>query len=246
MKYSFTFPEPQNHIIRIAMELPAQAEPTELRLPTWRPGRYERSPYGENICDVHAKSASGATLKVTKLESHRWQVEASPEEAFTFHYGYYAVVQDAGSSSFDHDHVYINGVNLLLYRPGQLDEPCDLVLDLPEGYDIACGLPRTGNTLHAADFHQAVDAPLMASASLQHMSFPVGDTTHHLWFQGEIKPDWSRLQDHFTRFGQAQNSDQDHQQGSGRSSRERRPGPKLRPRSPTRQREGQGWSRRGW
>lgn len=186
------------------MDLPANAEATELQQSIWRPGRYERGPYGENICDVHAETASGKKLKVRKSTTHSWSVEASPEEPFTFHYGYYAVAPDAGGSAFHHDHIYVNGVNLLLYRPGHIDEACDLALDLPEGYAIACGLPRTGNILHAENYHQAVDAPFLASANLQHHAFDVAGTTHNLWFQGDVKPDWKKLQDHFEKFGIAQ------------------------------------------
>lgn len=204
MKYSFSFPQPQNHIIRISIDLPAHSEATELWLPTWRPGRYEIAPYIENIVDVHAETLSGKRLKVRKTATHRWKVEASPEEDFRFRYGYYAVALDAGGSYFAEDYVYFNGVNLLMYRPGHLAEPCDLELHLPEGYAIACGLPRTGNVLHAEDFHQAVDAPLIASNSLQHGSFEVEGITHNLWFQGDAKPNWSRLEAHFQRFGAAQ------------------------------------------
>lgn len=200
MKYIFSFPQAQNHTIRIAIPLPAQSAGTELRLPKWRPGRYEMGPYAENIVDVAATTESGKALKVTKDSTHVWRVEGSSEE-FVFSYGYYATDWGAGGSRFDEHMVYVNGVNLLMYRPGTMAEACEMELQLPEGYEVACGLRREGNTLYAEDFHQAVDGPFIAASNLLHREFDVAGTIHHVWFYGEVRPDWDRIEADFVRFG---------------------------------------------
>ncbi len=192
----------QNHI---SIEIPVKAseQATELTLPYWRPGRYEKGVYIENIIDVRARTQSGGILKVVKKTSHKWSVEPSKED-FLFQYSYYGVATDAGGSAINEELLYINGVNLFMFQADRIDEPCLLHLDLPKSFQIACGLPREGNTLKAEDFHQLVDAPLLASPDLKHQSFDVAGTTHHLWFYGEIRPDRTVLENHFKKFGEAQ------------------------------------------
>lgn len=203
MEYYITTSKHQQHLIQIEIPLPANAEATPLHLPTWRPGRYETGLYIENICDVSATNASGQTLKVTKTASHHWEVAPS-REAFRFRYHYYAVATDAGGSGLTEDLLYINGVNLFMYQPGRLDEACPLHLQLGDDFKVACGLPQKDGVWMAADFHQLVDAPILASPHLQHHAFDVAGTPHNLWFYGDVNPDWRLLEQHFTDFGLAQ------------------------------------------
>ncbi len=191
-----------NHIL-IKIPFEATDMPTELFLPYWRPGRYEKGLYIENIIDVKATTLSGNHLKVTKHTSHRWKVEATKED-FHFQYSYYGIATDAGGSSLSEELLYINGVNLFMFQPERIDEPCLLHLDLPNNFQVACGLPREGNTLRAKNFHMLIDAPVLASPNLKHQSFDVVGTTHHLWFQGEVRPDRTVLENHFKKFGEAQ------------------------------------------
>ena len=172
MDYYVSRSRAAQNLISIEIPLPACAEPTELILPFWRPGRYEKGPYIENICDVAAVTESGQTLKVVKTSTHRWKVEPT-NEAFRFQYAYYAVATDAGGSAISEDLLYINGVNLFMFQADKIDESCKLHLDLTDDFHVACGLYREGNTLTASDFHQLVDAPILASPNLKHQGFDV-------------------------------------------------------------------------
>jgi predicted metalloprotease with PDZ domain len=205
MDYRLYFEVPQQHFIRIEMDLPASmGQATEVRLSKWRPGRYELGPYVENIVDVRAISASGKELAVTKMAYNHWLVADSGQEAATLHYRYHAIAPDAGGSHFDERQAYVNGVNLFMYLPAQLDAPCTVELNLPPHYLLACGLQREGKKLFAADFHELVDCPFIASPTLQHHAFDVCGITHNLWFQGEARPDFGRIEADFARFGEAQ------------------------------------------
>lgn len=205
MNYRLSFEAPQQHWIRIELDLPASGDVAqEVRLSKWRPGRYELGPYVENIGDVRATTSSGRQLAVEKTAYNHWSIAASGTEAVVLHYEYHAVALDAGASYFGHDQVYVNGVNLFMYQPARIDEPCQVQLALPADYTIATGMRHEGHTLFAADFHELVDCPFIASATLQHFSVKVGQLEHHLWFQGEVRPDVLRLAEDFQRFGAAQ------------------------------------------
>ena len=205
MNYRLSFPSPQQHLIQIEMDLPASGDaPQTVWLSKWRPGRYELGPYVENIGKVRAVTSSGQALPVTKTAYNHWEVAASGQEPVRLQYEYYAIALDAGGSYFGDEQVYLNGVNLFMYQPGRIDEPCEVVLELPADYQIATGMRQDGQTLYAADFHELVDSPLIASPSLQHYTIDFGTVRHHIWFQGEVKPDVTRMLEDFRRFGAAQ------------------------------------------
>lgn len=203
MKYSLFFESPELHLIRVQMHLDAHLGIVDIHLPKWRPGRYELAPYAERIVDAKAWSKSGKPLIVGKSTTHTWQIHLDGESAI-FEYKYYAIVADAGGSYFDQDQVYINPCNLLMYHQDLIESPCEMTLDLPEDYRIACGLPQKGTTLFATDYHQLVDAPLIASQTLQHHAFDVEGIPFNLWFQGDVKPTWHKVEDHFKAFIKAQ------------------------------------------
>jgi len=203
--YRLFFESPHQHFIRIEMDLPPSGQQgTEVMLSKWRPGRYEMGPYVENVVDVRAETRSGKPLAVHKSAYNHWVVEASGSESAVLHYRYHAVAPDAGASYFDAHQVYVNGVNLFMVRPGAIGEPCEVLLDLPDSFQIACGMSQSGKRLFARDFHELVDCPFIASPTLQHHAFQVCGVTHHLWFQGVVKPDWGRIEHDFKRFGEAQ------------------------------------------
>lgn len=203
MRYELFFEAPQRQFIRIQIHLaPASAATRELWLSKWRPGRYELADYSEKITEVRAM-ADGQELPVLKTAYNHWQIQDAADKVITFEYRFHAVARDAGSSWYDETHVYINGVNLFMYEPTRLDQACAVRLHLPESYRIACGLRLEGHTLQADDFHQLVDAPLIASDSLQHHHFDVAGTPHHLWFQGTCRPDFARIRKDFGGYSRA-------------------------------------------
>lgn len=205
MKYCLSFEAPHLHKIRVEIHLPSEASGDfELLLPKWRPGRYELAPYAENISDVSARDASGASLPIKKLAYNHWSVNISSSFPTVFTYSYYATDRSAGGSFFSHDHISINGVNLFMYAPGRISQPCEVELRLPDGYKVSCGLRQEGSRLFADDFHQLVDAPILASEDLQHFSVEVAGTQHHVWFQGEVAPDKRRISEDFRKYGEAQ------------------------------------------
>lgn len=205
MKYYLAFKNPTEQLISVKMASIGTQSPVIFHLPKWRPGRYELQRYDRRITDVTAVSANGKPLVINRLTTHSWQVDAALGEVFFFHYIYYANVLDGGSTYFDKDRIYVNGINLFMYQEGRMDEPCELYLNLPgEGYEVACGLPKVANHWLAEDFHQLVDAPFLAGRDLQHHAFEVKGVLMHLWFQGECQPDFITLERDFRGYSEAQ------------------------------------------
>ncbi len=200
MHYTLSFPYPARQVIEIAIQTQAHCENPIFHLPKWRPGRYELQRFDKLIADVSAKNETEKTLLVSKLTTHSWQIQAAKGENISLSYSFYANQRDSGGSVFDAEGIYINPCNLLLYTDSSINEACDLTLNIPDEYQIATGLRRDGNTLYAKDFHEMADAPFFAGNNLLPHTFQVLALNVHLWFWGECKPDFEKLEADITAY----------------------------------------------
>ena len=193
--------------IQLTLDVPADATaPLELQLPAWRPGRYELQNFAQKLQRVVIEDAtSHQPLPYRKLTKDRWAVPDAAGRTVRVHYNFYAHQMDAGGSWLDESQLYLNPVQALMYAEGRQHEACALELALPEGWQIACGLPQTApNTLAARDFDQLADSPLIASPTLLHQEYEAGGVPFHIWVQGEAALDWPQLLTDFKAFSEEQ------------------------------------------
>ena len=207
MKYYISYQYPQHHFLRITLYLrDLQQEKTYLQLPSWRPGRYELGNFAKNIQKFNILDAQGRPVAHHKVSKDRWQVDTEGLSEIRVNYTYYATQMDAGGTYLDEEQLYINFINCMLYAEGQLNEPCEVHLELPDDYKIACSLPQTAHhTLTAADYYELVDSPMIASNKLQHHSYLAGGGIFHLWAMGDSGSlNWPLTVEAFRRFSEAQ------------------------------------------
>lgn len=167
----------------------------DLQLPAWRPGRYELQQFAKNIRMFAVFDQNGQPLPCRKVTKDRWQVQTNGATAVEIIYDYFGLVAgahqlDAGSSYADPAHFwYINPVNLCVYAEDRLNEACTLMLTIPDDWQIACGLPQKDDkTLLANSYYALVDSPLLASGTLQGITYTVRGVDVTVWVQG-----WNRL-----------------------------------------------------
>ena len=208
--YHVSFENPLTFYLQIQLlvEVPANAAgPLVLQLPAWRPGRYELQNFAQKIQRVEISDAeTDAPLPYRKTTKDRWEVPGAAGRSVRVRYNFYAHQMDAGGSWLDATQLYLNPVQALLYADGQPAAPCQLTLDLPAGWRLACGLPQSlPNTLQASSFDELVDSPLIASPTIQHQQYEAGGVPFHVWAQGEDAVlDWPRLLADFQAFSAEQ------------------------------------------
>ena len=163
----------------------------DLQLPAWRPGRYELQHFAKNIRTLAAFDQNGQPLICRKVTKDRWQVQTNGTTSMQVRYDYFGLLAgdhklDAGSSYADLAHFWsINPVNLCLYAEGRLHEECTLTLAIPDGWQIACGLPqKDAKTLIASDYYALIDSPMIASGTLQAVRYTVQNVAVTVWVQG--------------------------------------------------------------
>ena len=205
MKYFLDFCNPTTQLIHVTVTTHAKSDGyTEFHLPRWRPGRYTMQSFEKNITDLKAQTLQGQTLPIQQSSINSWKVYAPKGTEISLTYSYFANKIDGGSTYLDDQYIYVNGITLFLYTRESIDEPCSLTLNLPQGYQLACSLPKEGNTLYATSFHQLVDAPFFSAKILQHHTFEAKGIKNHLWFMGECKPDFSKIATDIKKYTETQ------------------------------------------
>ncbi|MFL5730016.1 MAG: M61 family peptidase, partial [Cytophagaceae bacterium] len=205
MKYTISYKYPHKHFIDIDLLIEdIHQETVQLQLPAWRPGRYELSNFAKNIQRFEVFNEKGQSLKFKKISRERWEIESQGNTKITVKYNYYAAQMDAGGCWLDENQVYINFIGCMMYVPGREYEACTVKMEVPKDYQIACGLPKKGNTLMASDFYHLADSPLIASPSLIHKSYKTDKNQFTIWIQGEVNPDWQMILADFKKFTEEQ------------------------------------------
>jgi len=221
MHYKFSYQNPQTRYITIEFTIGKEyfqnKKSLECQLPDWRPGRYELGNFAKNIQRFAAFDENNQALNFTKTGKASWEIETATAESIIVKYNYFTAVLDAGSCWIDEYQLYVNPVHCCLYIPGFEKEPCSLELAIPSHFKVATSLtrvfpqglkglknPSNPNLYFAADFHELVDSPFIASPSLKHNKYEVGGVKFHIWFQGESKPDWGKIIPDFEAFTQKQ------------------------------------------
>ncbi|WP_210489470.1 M61 family metallopeptidase [Rufibacter aurantiacus] len=190
--------------IRTSIENIATTE-VYLQLPAWRPGRYELQNFAQKLQAFEVLTPDGSPLPFRKETKDRWRVETQGHQTLEVRYNFFARQMDAGGSWLAQDFLYVNPVNCLLTALGQEQEPCTLTLEIPDDWQIACGLSVSApRTLQAQNFDHLVDSPFISSATLQHQVYEEGGILFHVWFQGDCTPEWKQILPHFQAFTKEQ------------------------------------------
>ncbi len=206
MNYHISYNNPHSHYIDIELHIENHAhDELFLQLPAWRPGRYELAHYAKNILRFDVSTPDGKALLSHKVSKDRWRVETGHTASIIVRYNYYAYQMDAGASYLDEHQLYLNFINCLVYAEGRMEETCQVRLQLPDTYRIACGLKQVEHhTLQARDYYQLVDSPMIASATLQHLAYQVHNSTFHIWLQDVAGIDTHKWIEPFRAFTKAQ------------------------------------------
>ncbi len=199
MRYQISLKNPLTHLVSIEYEIESINDYEEFKLPIWRPGRYEAANYSKNIQTRAFEDEHGLSLLYNKTDHSTWSV-ASKGEKVIVKYIYYAHQMDAGNSWYSTDQLYLNFINCLLYSKNHLSVHCEVVLNIPYNYRIACGLQQERNILFASDYYQLVDSPLIASPNLQQIDYVSHNLPFKIWIQGKHSVSSKRLKTDFKKF----------------------------------------------
>lgn len=202
MYYKISIPNPVNHYIHFEVRIGSiSSSELTLKLPSWRPGRYELGNFAKNIRAFDVLDSRGMPLAFRKTSKDTWEVNMNGSSEAVIRYSYYAAQLDAGACWLDREQLYINPVHCFLYSDDRMHEKCEIELDIPKNYSVATSLKKkSGLSLMAEDFHELVDSPIIASSSLQSKRYTSHGAVFTIWFQGDVVPEWNKIIKDFQLF----------------------------------------------
>jgi len=201
MNYKITYTNPTSQYIPIEAIINCKGKKEiEICLPAWRPGRYELGNFAKNIHGFSVFDDKGKKLPFVKTSKDSWLIKLNKTSSVKILYKYYAADLNAGSTFMNDQQLYVNPVNCLVYVKDLLDKPCELILELPAEFQLACGADHKNNVIKTSSFHDLADSPFITSADLQHNTFKAKGIVFHLWFHGETRLNWEKLIPDFQKF----------------------------------------------
>ena len=205
MEYSISYSAPHKQLIDIQFWAEIQGEETlELKLPAWRPGRYELQNYASQILNFKAVTENLLPLEWYKTDRNTWSIVCKSFKKIKVSYSFYANKADAGGSWLDENLLYVNPINCILCVKGREEAKYKLTLKIDSSFRIASGLEQQSLSLTAENYLHLVDSPFFASPSLQSHSFEVDSVKFSLHFAGECRPDFEVIEKQFKAFINAQ------------------------------------------
>ena len=206
MNYIVSTESPEKHFIHFKGTVDSGEDNyLVFQLPVWRPGRYAKQNYVENIYDLKFLDENGKELTYKKVNSNRWKVETSNTQKVIFSYQYFSNVFDGGSCFLNEEELYINPVNCFFYVEGREETPFEIKLLVPEDYVVATGLKHGGENKYVTkNFDELADCPIMASSNLVKLQYEVNNVLFNIWLSGEHKLNHETLVLQFKEFTKEQ------------------------------------------
>lgn len=206
IKYTLSTPRIHRQFLHLHAVFPTEGLNTlELRLPAWRPGRYELGNFAKNIQSFEVTNDSGERVAHHKLGKDHWSIECSDTDHVIVRYTYHAAELNGGSTWVSADLLYVNPVNCFLFRPDRPDAKFDIHLKTPQHWQVASGMKKVSeHHLQASGVQQLMDCPFMSSESLWHSSYESHNIPFHIWVYGKHPFSEEDLTSRFKAFSDCQ------------------------------------------
>src|SRR6185369_995054 len=141
MRYRVSMPAPHGHLFHVALTVERPGAGLVLAMPVWTPGSYLVREFARHVEGPAAEDEGGRPVAVTRLDKHRWRVDAAGAAEVRVAYRVYANELTVRTCHLDGTHGYFNPSALLLAAEGRERAPHHLEIEPPPGWRVATALP---------------------------------------------------------------------------------------------------------
>lgn len=203
LRYHLAMPQPHCHLFEVSLDVAdAPGQTIDLHLPIWAPGAYKLVDNARNLRALIAKGPQGS-LSVERRDLHTWRVHHGGAP-FKVTYQVYADKPQIHQAQLTAEQAMINGAAIFVYPAGGQDWPCELRVDLPEGWEISVPLPEAAPLTYTAPSYDAlIDAPIQAG-SFERASFEALGVVHEITWQAPYPMDHQTVVDGLKRIVEAE------------------------------------------
>ena len=168
------------------------ASALDVRLPVWTPGSYLVREHQRHVDGLTAEDEAGRQLPVAKVDKHTWRVQCQGAGKVRVQYRLACHELTVRTNHVDPSHAFLNPAAACVFVVGREREPCEVGLDLPEGWKTWVALPERDGVFHAADYDELADTPFELGPLSSHAvhAFTALGVPHELvvWGQGDLDP----------------------------------------------------------
>lgn len=207
VEYDVSLDRTQSQLVDITATFPnPSGQPLEVRMPTWRPGKYLILDHSGTIVELEARDASGHVLRAHKTDKATWRIEPVEPGDIVVEYVIYANSLRDRTRHADDTHAFLSGSAVFLYADELRHLPIRVRVDAPERWQVATGLapdPTEDGAWLAPDYDVLVDSPLEIGEH-QLIGFSVDGTPHDIVIWGQAEADVEKLASDFAAIVRAQ------------------------------------------
>lgn len=199
VQYSFSLSSASQHFVDVRVRMPVSKSSVQVHLPAWRPGRYELGNFSRNIRGIRAENSDKKHLQIRKIDRNSWEISGIDGDEITIFYQYYANELNAGSTYTDGSFLYVNPVNCSLYSKENSQLSCEVILDIPKGWQVA-GVQYDNGKFTSENFDKLADSPFIASPDLESKNYSIGTSEFSICFHRQLNIPWEKLLLDFNKF----------------------------------------------
>ncbi len=200
--YRLSIDDGTHHLANVAIDFPETEAPfLDVKLPSWRTGRYEILDMANGIRMFDAKGSGGVSLKWHKIDSNTWRINLKKRTKITVKYQVYANELGLRSRHIDNSHAFIDASGFFMFAERYRAKSVTVTLDVPNSWRSVSGMI---NGVHkhqfvANNYDILVDSPIETGIN-QHVAWQVDGRDYELvvWGHGnydieQIKTDLKKL-----------------------------------------------------
>ncbi|MFD2168406.1 M61 family metallopeptidase [Thalassotalea euphylliae] len=160
--------EAEHHYAHVKLDLPdTDQEFIDLKLPTWRTGRYEILNLANGIREF---SVNDDDLHWQKIDKDTWRISGDLSDGLEVAYQVYANQLAYRSRHVDDSHAFIDASSVVMYTDETRDDKHIIQLKVPKKWRSVSGL-KSGRKKHqfiASDYDVLVDSPIETGVNSFH------------------------------------------------------------------------------
>jgi predicted metalloprotease with PDZ domain len=161
--YVVSLQDPEKHLIKVTIDVPAGKAERELQLPVWN-ALYQVRDFSQYMNWIRAETLDGRPLQLAELNKSRWRISGA-ENGARVQYEVYADNPGPYGAQLNSQHAFLNLAEILCYIEGERKTADEVEFrNIPSQWKIATPLNQQGNMFVAKDYDEMVDSPVEISA----------------------------------------------------------------------------------
>lgn len=193
VKVNLDFSQAEHHYTHVTLNLPKSKKTTlDLKLPTWRTGRYEILNLANGIRDFASETKKGQPITWQKIDKDTWRLTGDFSAGAVVNYQVYANQLGYRTRHVDDSHAFIDASGVIMYSDDTRNDKYIVDLVVPKSWRSVSGLDK-GKHKHqfiAQNYDVLIDSPIETGIN-QYFEFEVDGRDYELviWGEGNYNTD---------------------------------------------------------